>query len=109
MELLKNNGYFFNQLMRKRSFENDAKNTRRPSLVNTYQNEPEFQKVQNLSRNYMRVGNQKFADPFLKKSRPYYNDYDGRKLEMLKTLIFNANNDKPDVITNNPLKVVGYY
>lgn len=109
MEVLNNNGTFFYELNRNSKYENKANNTRIPSIANTYQNEPEFQKVENISRNYARVGQQKFADPFPIKSRPYDNYYDGRKLQILNTLKINATKDAPDVITKNPLKVVGYY
>lgn len=109
MEVLINNGTFFDELIRRVNYQNEAKMTRLFSIANTYKNEPQFQKVLNLSHNYMRVGNQKFKDPFLIKSRPYYNDYNGRNLNMLNTLKNNANKDKPDIITLNPLKVSGFY
>jgi len=100
---------FFNELYRKVKREFDAENIRMPSIVNTYQNEPQFQKAENLSRNYARVGMQKFADPFAFHMRPVDFYYNGRKTAILDTLILNANRDKPDVITANPLNVVGFY
>lgn len=109
MEVLNNNGTFFYELNRNTKYEDISENTRTPSIANTYQNEPRFQQLENISRNYARVGQQKFADPFPIKSRPYDNYYDGRKLHILKTLAINANKDVPDVITKNPLKVVGFY
>lgn len=109
MEVLNNNGAFFYELNRNSKYENKANNTRTPSIANTYQNEPQFQQLENISRNYARTAQQKFANPFPIKSRPYDNYYDGRNLQVLKTLAINANKDVPDVITKNPLKVVGYY
>lgn len=109
MEVLINNGTFFNILNRSVANEYLARNTRLPSLANTYQNEPQFQQVQNLARNYMRIGNQKFADPFAFHQRPNDFYYNGRRTAILDTLILNATRDKPDVITLNPLRVTGYY
>ena len=109
MEILRNNGTFFNELKRNVKNEYDAKNTRRPSLANTYQNEPEFQRAFNLSRNYARTGQQKFQDPFAFHQRPNNFSYDGRKLAMLDTLKYNQKKDYPDVISKNYLKVVGFY
>jgi hypothetical protein len=109
VEILRNNGTFFNELNRNVNNENLAKNTRTPSLVNTYQNEPKFQQAQNLSCNYARIGQQKFKDPFAFHMRPYDNYYDGRILRILDTLKINAKKDYPDVKTANPLKVAGYY
>lgn len=101
--------FFYNELSRISNNENKAKNTRRPSIANTYKNEPEFQQAQNLSRNYARIGQQKFGDPFQVQSRPYDDYYNGRKLQILESLMINSKKDKADVITANPLKVVGYY
>jgi len=109
MEIQTNNGTFFNELNRNLKSEIDAKIARIPSLANTYQNEPAFQQLQNISRNYMRTGNQKFADPFAFKSRLNTEYYDGRNLNILKTLIYNSTRDVPDVKTQNPLKVVDFY
>lgn len=109
MEVLRNNGTFFYELNKRKVYEDISENTRTTSIANTYQNEPKFQQLENLSRNYMRTGNAKFANPFPIKSRPYDNYYDGRKLNILNTLAINANKDTPDVITKNPLKVVGFY
>lgn len=106
---LKNNGYFFEQLKRIAINEYNYENKRIPSIVNTYKNEPEFQKVENLSRNYARSGYPIYKDPFEFHMRPQDEKYNGRNLNLLKTLIFNSNKDKPDVITVNPLKVVNYY
>jgi hypothetical protein len=101
--------FFYNQLNRNVKSEYDAENTRMPSVVNTYQNIPQFQQVQNLSRNYARVGQQKFEDPFKFHARPLDEKYDGRNLQILNTLKYNAKRDYPDVKTMNPLKVIGYY
>lgn len=109
MEVLKNNGTFFYELNRKTKYETIARETSMPSIANTYKNEPQFQDVQNKSRNYMRTGNQKFADPFAFHSRPYYDDFNGRRTQILETLQYNAKKDKPDVITKHPFKVVGFY
>lgn len=109
MNILKNNSTFFNELNRKAINENIARTTRKPSVANTYKNEPEIQQTENISRNYKRIGDQVFADPFQFHTRPYDNYYDGRKLHMLNTLIYNAKRDKPDVITKHSLKVVNFY
>lgn len=109
MEVKTNNGTFFKELNRNVKNEFNAENTRIPSIANTYINEPQFQKVQNLSRNYMRSGNAKYADPFEFHMRRNDFDYDGRKLQMLDTLKMNASTDKPDVISKYHLNVVGYY
>jgi len=109
MEVLINNKTFFNNLKRIVQYEYDAKNIRKPSLANTYKNEPEFQKVLNLSCNYARTGQQKFKDPFAFHQRPNNFSYDGRKLAMLDTLKYNQKRDYPDVISKNYLKVVGFY
>lgn len=109
VDVLRNNGTFFYELNRNTRYQKLAKETTIPSVVNTYQNEPKFQLVANLSRNYARVGQQKFHDPFAFHMRPYDNYYDGRKLQVLNTLRHNATVDFPDVITANPLKVVGFY
>ena len=100
---------FFSELNRKVRHEYDAENIRAPSIANTRQNEPQFQQLENLSRNYMRTGNAKFADPFAFHSRPNGAYYDGRNLNILNTLAVNATKDHPDVITISPLKVVGFY
>jgi hypothetical protein len=109
MEVITNNGTFFDIINRNIKSQYLAKNIRTPSIANTYKNEPLVQLNQNLSRNYRRSGNQQFADPFAFHTRPNNFSYDGRKLHMLNTLNVNANHDKVDVITLNPLKVVGYY
>lgn len=109
MEVNENNGTFFYELNRSTKYEQIAVNTRMPSIANTSQNEPQFQKSLNLSNNYARTGQQKFADPFAFKSRLNNGYYNGRNLNILKTLAINANRDTPDVITANPLKVVGFY
>ena len=109
MEVLNNNGTFFNDLKRIAKKEMVSENIRTPSIANTYMNEPQFQNAENKSRNYARTGQAKYADPFPIKSRPYDNSYDGRNLRILNTLAFNKNVDKPDVISINHLKVVGYY
>lgn len=95
------------------SKEYETNNTRIPSYVNTYQNIPTFQITENLSRNYARSGQQKYADVYGNRygenKRPIDLKYDGRNLHMLKTLEYNKRRDYPDVITKDPLKVVGYY
>lgn len=104
-----NNSTFFNDLKRGAENEKNRNNTYLNSISNTYQNEPQFQTVQNLSRNYARSGQQKFADPFEIKVKPVYN-YDKRTPSaLLETLKVNANKDQPDVITPFYLKTVGYY
>jgi len=109
VSILKNNGTFFYELERKTSYQNKVAETKIPSVVNTYQNIPQFQNVENLSRNYRRTGNQEFADPFAQHSRPYYNEYNGRKLDIQNTLFMNQQKDIPDVISKHRLKVTGYY
>jgi len=101
--------FFFNELNRIVKQEYDAGNTRAPSIANTRQNEPQFQQLENKSRNYMRSGYAKYADPFAFHSRPNGEYNNGRNLNILNTLVFNAKKDVPDVITANPLKVVGFY
>lgn len=103
------NPTFFSELSRNIFYENQARETKSPSIANTYQNEPQFQLVENLSRNYARNGQQKFADPFAYKQRNLQWDWNGRNLQILNSLQANAKKDHPDVITVNPLKVVGYY
>jgi hypothetical protein len=102
-------GYLFYQQTRKATDDITANETRKPSISNTYQNQSLFQNVENLSRNYARTGQQKFADPFEFHMKPNNFSYDGRNLGMLNTLKANATQDKADVITANPLKVVGFY
>jgi hypothetical protein len=109
VDVLKNNGTFFYELDRNTRYENLTRETSIPSVVNTYQNEPQFQQLENVSRNYARTGQQKFQDPFAFKMRPNDFSYDGRNLHVLKTLRYNATKDYPDVITANPLKVAGFY
>jgi hypothetical protein len=109
MEVRTNNGTFFNELNRRVKYEYDARNMRAPSIANTRQNEPQFQRNENLSRNYMRVGDQKFADPFAFKSRFDNGFYNGRNLNILDTIKYNSKRNFPDVITQTPLKVVGFY
>lgn len=109
MEVLTNNGTFFNELNRIANYEKKAANTRIPSIANTYKYESQVDKTFNLSYNYARKGQQKFADPFAFKSRLDNSFYNGRNLNILNTLKINAKKDSPDVITKTPLKVVGYY
>lgn len=111
MEILKRNAnLFYNELINKANKQDEARNTRMPSLANTYKNEPSFQTVQNLSRNYARSGQQKFADPFAFNMKPNIMEFNnGRNLSIFNTLKQNATRDKPDVVTINPLSVVGYY
>lgn len=101
--------YVFKDLERIDIKETKDGKVRMPSIANTYQNEPEFQKAENLSRNYVRTGQEKYADPFPNVSRPIDWNYDGRNLSILNTLEANRKKDYPDVITKHPLKVVGYY
>jgi len=109
MNILTNNGTFFNELARITRKENQDENIKQPSIANTYQNEPKFQTTENLSRNYARVGQQKYADPFAYNQRMLEWDYNGRNLHVLNTLKANATRDYPEVITPTPLKVVGFY
>ena len=101
--------FIFNDLQRIDGEETKDKEIRMPSLANTYRNEPEFQKTENLSRNYVRSGQEKYADTFPNQSRPINRDYNGRNLSILNTLEANRKKDYPNVITKHPLKVVGYY
>ena len=101
--------FFFNELNKNSKSEYNAENTRTSSIANTRQNEPQFQKLQNLSQNYARTGQQKFADPFAFHMRPNNFDFNGRNLAILNTLKQNEKKDFPDVITQTPLKVVGFY
>jgi hypothetical protein len=109
VSVLKNNGTFFYELQRRAYYQDIASQTKKPSVVNTYQNIPQFQQVENISRNYRRSGDAKYKDPFQVTSRPYYDDYDGRKLQIQKTLFMNQEIHQPDIITKYPLKVDGYY
>lgn len=109
MEVKTNNGTFFYELNRNSKYEQITDNTRMPSIANTTQNQPQFQQLENISRNYARSGQQKFADPFAFHMKPNHAYYDGRNLNILKTLAINSTRDYPDVITANPLKVVGFY
>ena len=109
MEILTNNGTFFKELNRIKDIELKAENTRMPSLVNTYQNIPQFQTAENLSRNYARKSQQKFEDPFKYNQRMLDWSYNGRKLDILNTLKYNATKDSFDITTKHPLKVSGFY
>ena len=109
MEILKNNGTFFNELNRNKYTENLRNNTHLNSIVNTYQNEPKFQTVENLSRNYIRSGQFKFKDPFAFRQIPLIKESKKRNTFILDTLAANAKKDYPDIKTSIPLKVVGRY
>jgi hypothetical protein len=109
MEILINNSTFFKELNRIKDYEFKAENTRMPSIANTYQNIPQFQQTENLSRNYARTGQQKFEDPFKYNQRMLNWEYDGKKLDILNTLKYNATKDSPDLYTTYPLKVSGFY
>lgn len=108
MEVL-NNNTFYNELKRNVYNEKNRNNIYLNSIANTYKNEPQFQTVENLSRNYIRSGQPKFADPFAFHQIPLYKDNGKRNTAILDTLKANAKKDRPDVITPFPLKVVGYY
>ncbi len=103
-----NNNIFFYELSRNAKNELIANNTRMSSIANTYQNEPQYQTAENLSRNYVRKGQEIYDDPFKYVQRPLSWDYQGRNLNILNSLIMNRNRDYPDFIST-PLKVVGYY
>lgn len=103
------NPTFFMELARIAKKEYKDERIRTPSIANTYQNEPEFQKVENISRNYAREGHQKFADPFAYNQRLLNWDYDGRNLHILNTLKSNATRSYPTLTTPYPLRVVGFY
>lgn len=103
------NSFRFKDLQRIDVEERKDREIRIPSLANTYQNQPQFQKIENVSRNYVRSGQQKYADPFPNVSRPINWYYNGRKLDILQSLQANRKPNYPEVITKNPLKVVGYY
>jgi len=103
------NAFRFKDLARIDKEERLDRETRMPSIVNTYQNEPKYQKAENLSRNYVRSGMQKFADPFPNNSRPLDWNYNGRNLHLLNSLEANRQRNFPEVITPNPLVVVGRY
>ena len=103
------NPTFFMELARIAKKENKDERIRTPSIANTFQNEPEFQKAETLSLNYARTGQQKFADPFAYNQRMLSWDNNGRNLHMLNSLEANATRSYPSVITANPLKVVGFY
>jgi hypothetical protein len=110
MEALYNQApYFFYQLSRNATDNIISNETRLPSISDTFQNRPQFQQVENISRNYARIGQQKFADPFVFHMKPNNFSFNGRKVAILDTLKFNAKRDKADVITVNPLRVVGFY
>ena len=108
MEVLKNNGTFFNDLNRIAKNEQVAENTRKPSIANTFQNQTTTDKTLVSSSSYTRQWQQKFKDPFAIKSRLDNGYYSGRNLNILNTLKFNAKKDKPDVITSNPYQFIGF-
>ena len=89
--------------------ENQMKSTRPFCIANTYKYEPEFQTAENRSRNYVRKGVQKFADPFAFHPKPYNWYFEGRNLNIQKTLEYNQVTDHPELISKNNLKVVGRY
>jgi hypothetical protein len=89
--------------------ENQMKNTRPFCVANTYKNEPEFQQAENRSRNYVRSGQQKFADPFEFHPKPYNWYFEGRNLDIHKTLEYNKKNNYPELVSVNNLRVVGRY
>ena len=103
------NSFIFKDLQRIDAEERKDREIRIPSLAYTYQNQPQFQKIENVSRNYVRSGQQKYADPFPNVSRPINWNYNGRKLDILQSLQANRKPNYPEVITKYPLKVVGYY
>jgi len=103
------NSYIFKDLQRIDAEERKDRETRVPLLAYAHQNQPQFQKIENLSRNYVRSGQQKFADPFPYVSRPINWYYHGRKLDILQSLEANRKTNYPEVITKYPLKVVGFY
>ena len=106
VDILKNNGTFFYELQRK---ANTNFYDRKPSLANTTLNIPLYQTAENLSRNYARVGQAKYEDPFKFVMRPNNFEYDGRKLQVQETLLRNQEKDFPNVNTKHPLKVTGFY
>lgn len=111
MNILKGDAnLFYNKLYKIANKEQESRTTRIPSVANTYKNNSEFQQVQNLSRNFARSGQQKYADPFAFNMKPNNMEYyDGRNLNIFNTLKQYATRDRPDIITINPLTVVGYY
>lgn len=104
-----NGAYNHHKIKQNALAEYTAKHTRIHSVADTYQNEPQFQTVENRSRNYARSGQQKFADPFAFNQKPYTWYFEGRNLDIYKTLKQNSHRDYPDVITLHKLKVVGHY
>jgi hypothetical protein len=108
MEVLKNNGTFFNDLKRIARVQEVANNTRKPSIANTFQNETTTDKTLISSSSYSRKWQQKLANPFPIKSRFDNGYYSGRNLNVLNTLKINAKTDKPDVITTNPYQFIGF-
>lgn len=109
MNVLVNNKTFFYELRRISGFEKLANNTRTPSIANTYQNQPEFQKAENRSRNYARKYQQAFDDPFKYRERMMDRFVDGNNVWILKSVMQNGRKDTPDVITINKLRTIDYY
>lgn len=100
---------FYNQILKNARNEIEMKNTRPFCVANTYNNESEFQQVENLSRNYVRSGIQQFADPFAFHPKPYNWYFEGRKLDVQNTLEYNQVQNYPEFISQNNLRVVGRY
>ena len=107
MEVLINNGTFFNELKRNAKNEQIAKNTRMPSIANTFKDEDKLDKILFSSSIYNKKWQQRFENPIIK-SRLDNSYYSGRNLNILNTLKINAKRDTPDVIINNPYKYMGF-
>lgn len=100
---------YTNQILKNVYNESSYKNTRPFCVANTYKNEAEFQETENRSRNYARSGQQKFADLFEFHPKPYNWYFEGRNLNIQKTLEYNQVTNYPELVSKNNLRVVGRY
>lgn len=108
MEVLTNNRTFFNDLKRIAKSQELAKNTRMPSIANTLQPETRIDNTLISMSKYSRKWQQEFSNPFPIKSRFDSGYYNGRNLNILNTLKFNAKIDNLDVMNSNSYRFIGF-
>lgn len=96
MNVLTNNGTFFNELRRINQYEKNQFFTRSSSLSTTHKKEPLFQQAENRSRNYARAGQQVFREPAASKLRGITVYNEGRSLSILQSLERNQVFNTPD-------------
>ena len=104
-----NSATLYRDLRKNDIYEKIARETKMPSVCNTYQNIPKDDPVLIKWSNYKRKGEYKYAEPFPNTSRPQQWNWDGRKLAMLNTLDVNSKPNFPDVITAYPQEIIGQY